>query len=391
MKKIVTLLLFLTLHLFAREYVVFKEEYTVISFDQRIKSIKISNHDIVFAEYNKDAPLPFTELIVFGKEYGKANILITYKDKSTHSFWISVQRNLDSIKSSIKSINDTLSLEEYDKSKFILKGEFHNKKEKDAIYRVFQNMEINTTKDILDMSSTLNPPTIAKIKMYIVEMSNKNISEFKSNLKILGDLSGDTTFQAESILDQSLTLDGAFTSLISHYGSDFNIVNALNVLKSKQLATVLDESTLTVMEGESTQFHSGGTIYVRVQGTTTEGQPLSDIRPIKYGIELDISLDNISANNTMLLTIDTQSVTINWSEQVDGIPGFGKKEIRTRIAAKNNKAIILSGLVSHEDSKIITKVPLLGDIPILGRLFRSESFKKGESELMFFLIPQIES
>lgn len=376
--------------MFAQEFNLVKEEYKIIDLGDRIKSIKVSNKDLLFVEYNKNAQEPFTQLIAYGKDYGRANVFVTYQNRESESIWINVQHDIQIVQSSLNSINDSVILHEYKNNKFILKGDFKNIKEKNAVLKILSSSDINGSKDIMDMSTIQNPPTIAKIKMYIVEMNNQNLDEFKSNT-FIQDLTGDTQMQLNLVDDQSLTLDGMFTSMISHMGSQFNIVNALKVLKQKQLANVLDESTLTVMEGEQTVFHSGGTIYVRVQGTTAEGQPISELRPIEYGIKLNIVLNEVSPNNSMLMTIDTDSTTIDWDKQVDGIPGFGEKSIQTKISARNNQAIVLSGLVSTEDSKVVKKIPLLGDIPILGRLFRSESFKKGKSELMFFLIPELQS
>ncbi len=375
--------------IFAQEFNLVKEEYKIIDLGDRIKSIKVSNKDLLFVEYNKNAQEPFTQLIAYGKDYGRANVFVTYQNRESESIWINVQHDIQIVQSSLNSINDSVILHEYKNNKFILKGDFKNIKEKNAVLKILSSSDINGSKDIMDMSTIQNPPTIAKIKMYIVEMNNQNLDEFKSNT-FIQDLTGDTQMQLNLIDDQSLTLDGMFTSMISHMGSQFNIVNALKVLKQKQLANILDESTLTVMEGEQTVFHSGGTIYVRVQGTTAEGQPISELRPIEYGIKLNIVLNEVSPNNSMLMTIDTDSTTIDWDKQVDGIPGFGEKSIQTKISARNNQAIVLSGLVSTEDSKVVKKIPLLGDIPILGRLFRSESFKKGKSELMFFLIPELQ-
>ena len=293
-------------------------------------------------------------------------------------------------KTVLKNKNKTLSLEEYNKNKFILKGDFLNDKEKKKTLDILHKADINSSKDLIDVTEVENFPPIVKIKMYIVEMSNQSLDEVKSNF-ILEDIVGKNTMQINTITDQSLTLDGMFTSAIKHIGSRFSITHALKVLKQKQLAKILDESTLYVMEGEKTQFLSGGTVYVRVQGTTSQGQPISDLKELEYGIKLDVKLDRLnSKNKTMLLSIDTQRTSINWEQKVDNIPGFGKKSIKTRMAAKNGQIIVLSGLVSSEDSKIIKKIPVLGDIPILGKLFRSESFKKGKSELMFFLIPQIQ-
>ena len=377
--------------LFADAYHINKEEYTVLSFEQSIKSLKVSNKDILHVQYNKNAVKPFTELVIYGKEYGQANIFITFRDKVHSSVEVTIGQNINSLTNAITSINPTILVESYGGNKYLLKGNFKDLKEKQNILKMLDNSDINSSSSIIDLSTTQNPPKMAKIKMYIVEMSNKNIDEFTSNLQILNGKSGDTSYSADLIHDESITLDGMFSSMISHLGSNFDLVQALKVLKKEQLATVLDESTINVMEGDSTAFHSGGVIHVRGQGTTSEGQPISNLEKLNYGVKLDIALHSINTHNdTMQLSIDTESTTLNWNEEVDGIPGFGTKSIKTKMAARNNEAIILSGLVSYEDTKVISKIPLLGDIPIFGKLFRSEKFQNGESELMFFLVPVVE-
>ncbi len=390
MFRIGLIIFMLVTTLFSQEYTFTKQEYLIMDLGKRIKSVKVSDHDILYVEYNKEAKRAFTELLVYGKDYGRAYIFVTYADGDSESIKVHVRHDLNRVKTVLQNQNETVSLEEYDKNKFILKGDFLNDKEKKKTLDILHKADINNSKDLIDISTVENFPSIVKIKMYIVEMSNQSLDEVKSNL-ILEDIVGDNTMQINTIADQSLTLDGMFTSAIKHIGSSFSITHALKVLKQKQLAKILDESTLFVMEGENTQFLSGGTVYVRVQGTTSEGQPISDLKELEYGIKLDIKLDRLnSRNKTMLLSIDTQRTSINWEQKVDNIPGFGKKSIKTRMAARDGQIIVLSGLVSSEDSKIIKKVPLLGDIPILGKLFRSESFKKGKSELMFFLIPEIQ-
>ncbi len=376
--------------LWGETYSFTKEEYLTMDLGKRIDSVKVSNRDILYVEYDKTGRKPFTKLTVYGKDYGKAYIYVTYADGTHEKIKVHVQHDMAKVKSVLKQENGSLSLEEFGKNKYILNGSFENEKEKKRALTMLQRVDINDSRDLIDNTSVERFPTIVKIKMYIVEMSNQSLDEMKSNL-ILQDIVGNTQANINTITDQSLTLDGMFTSMIKYFGSGFNLTHALKVLKQKHLAKVLDESTLSVMEGEQSEFLSGGTIYVRVQGTTAEGLPISSLKELEYGIKLDIKLDQFKARNkSMLLTIDTQKTSIDWDRVVDGIPGFGKKSIKTRMAAHDGETIILSGLVSKDDTKIVSKIPLLGDIPVLGKLFRSESFRKGKSELMFFLIPQVQ-
>ena len=109
------------------------------------------------------------------------------------------------------------------------------------------------------------------------------------------------------------------------------------------------------------------------------------IQDINYGLQLDIQAKNIVNDDYVSLDIITKSTQIDWTRTVDGIPSFTEKSIKTNVIAGN----ILGGLINTQNSKDIDKIPLLGDIPILGYLFTSQAFREGKSELVFFITPEI--
>ena len=74
---------------------------------------------------------------------------------------------------------------------------------------------------------------------------------------------------------------------------------------------------------------------------------------------------------------------------MDGIPNITEKSITTNVVVANKSTIVLGGLINREDATSVEKIPILGDIPILGFLFTSKAFKEGKSELVFFITPQI--
>ncbi|MDZ7818421.1 MAG: type II and III secretion system protein [Aliarcobacter sp.] len=163
----------------------------------------------------------------------------------------------------------------------------------------------------------------------------------------------------------------------------------LNYLSSKGIANILDETTLITLENKKAEFHAGGTIYLKVQTTTSQGVPSTEIQNINYGLQLDIQAKNIVNDDYVNLDIITKSTQIDWSNTVDGIPSFTEKSIKTNVIAGNNSTIVLGGLINTQNSKDIDKIPLLGDIPILGYLFTSQAFREGKSELVFFITPEI--
>ncbi len=193
----------------------------------------------------------------------------------------------------------------------------------------------------------------------------------------------------DNIMANSVSLTGGLTGAANYLGKYFNTGLTLNYLSSKGVANILDETTLITLENKKAIFHAGGTIYLKVQTTTSQGVPSTEIQTINYGLQLDIQAKNIVHDDYVSLDIVTKSTQIDWTNTVDGIPSFTEKSIQTNVIAGNNSTIVLGGLINSQNSKDIDKIPLLGDIPILGYLFTSQSFREGKSELVFFITPEI--
>jgi pilus assembly protein CpaC len=75
--------------------------------------------------------------------------------------------------------------------------------------------------------------------------------------------------------------------------------------------------------------------------------------------------------------------------QVLGIPGFATRKTNTEMNVQAGEPMVIAGLFSSEDAKTVVKVPGLGQLPILGELFKSRQFRRGESELVVLVTPYI--
>lgn len=190
-------------------------------------------------------------------------------------------------------------------------------------------------------------------------------------------------------MQNAVSLTGGLTGAANYLGKYFNAGVTLNYLSSKGVANILDETTLLTLENQDATFHAGGTIYLKIATTTSQGVPTTEVRNINYGLQLDIKAQNIVNNDFVNLNISTKSTQIDWANTVDGIPSFTEKSIKTNVVIGNQSTIILGGLISSSSSQDVDKIPLLGDIPILGMLFTSKAFKEGKSELVFFITPEI--
>lgn len=97
----------------------------------------------------------------------------------------------------------------------------------------------------------------------------------------------------------------------------------------------------------------------------------------------------ITPDNTILMDIQINKDTANFEDTVSGIPSLDTKKVNTQVLVENGGTVVIGGIYVQDQSNATTKVPLLGDIPILGALFRSTSKSDARRELLVFLTPRV--
>jgi type IV pilus assembly protein PilQ len=178
-------------------------------------------------------------------------------------------------------------------------------------------------------------------------------------------------------------LDLGFTS-IGFLPDDFLL--RIHALESQKKAKVMAQPRIATLNGNKASINVGTTSYFKLQGGTIEN-PLVRFQEIKSGIKLDITpWISQSGQVTVELSPEISNSTGNNSE---GYPDVSTRSVNTTIQLNDGETIILGGLIQANSSTSTDKVPILGSIPLLGRLFRSETSQKGSSELVIYLTPHI--
>lgn len=391
--------------------------YKVLEFDKMISKVKIKNDEYIEVSFLKNRSTPLRRIKIFGKAIGKTTLFISFTDGSNSQIETYVTQDLGTIIALSKKISPDVIIEQT-KGKVVLKGSINTIKDRDRIIDLFVRIGMDKDKDILDLSTIINPNKMIKIKLYAVEinndkgltlknnwtLSNKNYFQVGDTLKEnapLGAYTNDSynvvnnqrnfllSDALDSIMANAVTLSGGLTGTANYLGKYFNAGLTLNYLSSQGVASILDETTLITQEEDKANFHAGGTIYIKLQTTNAEGLPITQVRAINYGLQLELKAKNIVNGDFVDLIITTKSTQIDWANQVDGIPSFLEKSIDTSVIIKDKATVILGGLINNSNAKDVDKIPFLGDIPILGFLFRSKAFQEGKSELVFFITPEI--
>jgi pilus assembly protein CpaC len=172
----------------------------------------------------------------------------------------------------------------------------------------------------------------------------------------------------------------AFNFFVSGFG-DFPIAGILSLLEGNGLARVLAEPTLVTLTGQEARFLAGGEIPIPLSSTFGS----TSVSWKKFGIILQFTPTVIAGSSINLkLAAEVSDIDPSLAVTIGGttIPGLTSRQSETTVRLGDGQSFAIAGLLSDQVRSQIDRVPLLGQIPILGALFRSTSFQKNETELL---------
>ncbi|MDP2603345.1 MAG: pilus assembly protein N-terminal domain-containing protein [Deltaproteobacteria bacterium] len=184
--------------------------------------------------------------------------------------------------------------------------------------------------------------------------------------------------------DAGKLLFGAATSGIFTYATrGFALTSLYRMMQNKDITEILAQPRLVMKNGRSGGFLAGGEFPVV---TSTSEKFEVEFRP--FGVRLDF-VPTLTWSGRIDLRVFPEVSEIDQSVAVNGVPGLKVRRTVNRVELKDGESLVIGGLLDRRILKDLTKFPLLGDIPILGALFRSTRFRNQESELVFVITPRI--
>lgn len=248
--------------------------------------------------------------------------------------------------------------------------------------RVINNITVNEPQQVLLQVKVAQVDRSSLKKLGISFFLKGNSAEGYSNL--VGAPDGMVRGTAPAI--GNLTSLDTFQAGVSYFPAGIGAV--LQALSSKGLAKVLAEPNLLVRSSQEGNFLAGTKIPLSVI-ESANGQSTTTIRYETVGIKLKFKPE-VLENGMISLKINPAEVSsILGYLPVNGYPIIDTRNVDTSVELRDGESLVLAGLLQEEEIKNMSKIPLLGDIPILGALFRSSSKDIREKELVFFITPRI--
>ncbi|MCH7472885.1 type II secretion system protein GspD [bacterium] len=249
---------------------------------------------------------------------------------------------------------------------------------------------------IADVISRLDrKPRIIELEVQVCEANERAMKELGVSIKnILGNADIGTAWTEQpGEKKNALHPDGIFEafSIGSFYRSPLDFIATLNLQIEEDNVTILAQPTLSTVEGKQAIFFAGESIPYISSITVTQTGVTQEIDFLDIGITLNFK-PRLDADG--MLTIDVNPIVSSLVEfRIIGdaveAPRTTTRQLATTVRVADGEPFILAGLINEREKRTMEKVPLLGDLPLIGRLFRNKGVEDERTEIIIIVTPRI--
>lgn len=199
--------------------------------------------------------------------------------------------------------------------------------------------------------------------------------------------------------------DNVFSMLTDFLSKGGGLVEALNVGKTAisidaqnddGLVRILAEPNLMAISGQSASFLSGGKIFIPVSRTTEGGGVTITLEEKEFGVGVRFTptvLDGTRVNLKLMTEVSDLSQAGSPFTSINGvvsiIPSLTVRKADTTVQLNDGQSFVIAGLIKSNSTAAVKRLPGLGEVPVLGALFRSSEFERDQTELLFVVTPRL--
>lgn len=285
------------------------------------------------------------------------------------------------------------------KDRVMLRGKVENQYEHDVAMKIAGLYTGGDDSGVIDLLEMEHPSQI-RLEAQIIEIN----SDYTKNLGIQywsqtpgknsnSGSSSDNPNNDITVGTAGLFYGGEdFSSTRKHggwLGSHIANVNVtLQALINEGKARILSRPSITTMSGKTANILIGGRIPIPV----SDGNGNVSIDWHEYGVKLNIE-PVVDSEDKITSKVHAEVSTLDYSHGVKidsfSVPGIATREAESEVNVRSGMTMAIGGLINSEDAKIVSKIPLLGDLPIIGRFFRHTSNTRDKRELIILITPTL--
>ena len=188
---------------------------------------------------------------------------------------------------------------------------------------------------------------------------------------------------------------GTLSSLLNLfiYRPDLNLGATIEALETQGVLQILSQPNLLTANGKQGSFLAGGEYpYPVIQGSTGSGTGAVTIQFKEFGVRLNF-IPTITPRGTIRLQVAPEVSSLDFANglTISGftIPALSTRKVKTEVELSEGQSFAIAGLLDNRETKNFSKVPFIGDIPILGKFFQSQTKTRSNTELIVIVTPEI--
>ena len=361
---------------------------TLVRLSSPMSDVFVANDQIADVQVRSS-----TQLYVFGKAAGETTIYATDKaGRVVYAANIRVGTNVGSVGEMLRLAMPEANIQATPMNNLVLlTGTVSSPDDVSEAQRLVQAYVGETTQVVSRIKSAT--PLQVNLRVKIAEVSRSIVKQIGINL-----LTSDSTGGFNFGVGQGGLIDpasGKVTipstgSVLRGAGKLFglDIIGALQLAEGDGLVTTLAEPNLTALSGETASFLAGGEYPIPV----AQQQGAISIEYKSYGIGLSFTPIVLADGRiSMRVRPEVSELSSEGSVKMNDtiVPALTTRRAETTVELGSGQSFMIAGLLSNSNTNNVDKAPFLGDLPILGALFRSSKYKRSETELVIVITPYL--
>lgn len=365
----------------AGELLVALNKSQVIEVDRSFAEVSVGNPEVADV-----VPLTRQSLYVFGKKLGTTSLTLTDgSGKLIAVVDVVVSYDIEGLKAQLHQLLPGETVEVRAASDgLVLSGRLSNASNLQRALALAERYAPSGVINLIEVTG--NQQVMLAVRF--AEVSREVIKQLGANTNFLYN-NGDVSFGGSFGDPPSINPLDFGAAAFGFTGGDVALNVVLDALEQKGVVTTLAEPNLIALSGDTASFLAGGEFPIPVEqdndgGITVEFKP--------FGVSLSFT-PTVLGDDLVNLELFTEVSDIDPSTSIQVnqlvIPGLTTRRARTTVELRNAQSFAIAGLLRDDFEDTVRKYPLLGDVPLLGQLFRSNGYQLDQSELVVVVTPYL--
>lgn len=367
----------------------------VLRVAQPVTEVSVGNPDV--ADINLLSP---TRLLVTGRAPGRTQLLV-FADETQQVVDVTILADLTSLRAHLSELFPDAAISATESNdRLVLRGTVPDLEAAEQIVQV-----ASTYGEVLNLLEVAGGEQIM-LQVVFAEVSRTATAQLGVNFGVAGqdgfgasNIGGVAPFaigeqEFGGLVLEAPTGGGSVTLFGSGQLGDTAFAAFLAALQENNLLRVLARPNLVAISGEPASFLAGGEFPIPVAQAGGTGASTVTIEFREFGVKLDFVAIALGDGRLRLqCTPEVSDLDFSVAVQMGGfvVPGLTQRRVDTTVELADGQSLAIAGLLSHNVAANKSAVPVLGELPVLGALFRSTRYQRRETELVVFVTPRLVS